>query len=243
MRTFLRVRASEHGKHLIRLAGPIVNCYLVREDEGLTLVDCGIAGSATAILSAARSIGAPIRRLAITHAHWDHIGSLDELVKALPETELLVGARESRLGAGNFTLDPPEPEGRLRRIVYRRFDSKPDHLLQPGDVVGSLEVVAAPGHTPGQIAFYDHRDRTLICGDAYLTVGKVFVCSEAVLRFPLPALVGTWHAPTAVDTARALRVLGPNRLASGHGPVVENPAAAMDEALDRVSGSRGQTGG
>jgi glyoxylase-like metal-dependent hydrolase (beta-lactamase superfamily II) len=39
--------------------------------------------------------------------------------------------------------------------------------LAPGERVGSLEVIDAKGHTPGQIVLLDTRDRTLICGDAY----------------------------------------------------------------------------
>jgi len=35
-----------------------VNCYLVREDDGLTLIDTGISGSAPAILAAARPLRA-----------------------------------------------------------------------------------------------------------------------------------------------------------------------------------------
>jgi hypothetical protein len=51
-------------------------------------------------------------------------------------------------------------------------------------------------------------------------------------RFPLPAM-STWHRPTALETARALRALDPARLAAGHGKVVEAPGAAMDRAIAR----------
>jgi glyoxylase-like metal-dependent hydrolase (beta-lactamase superfamily II) len=112
---------------------------------------------------------------------------------------------------------------------------RPDTLLESGDRVGALEVVDAKGHTPGQIGLLDTRDGTLICGDAYLTVGRPFVCTEPVLRFPVPALIGLWHRPSAVASARALRALDPVRLATGHGRVVEAPGAAMDEALARAS--------
>ncbi len=53
-------------------------------------------------------------------------------------------------------------------------------------------------------------------------------------RFPLPALA-TWHRPTALATARALRALDPARLAVGHGRTVESPGAAMDAAIARAS--------
>ncbi len=58
-----------------------VNCYLVREDDGLTLVDTMIPGSQKKILAAAERLGAPIKRIVLTHAHGDHIGSLDALAR------------------------------------------------------------------------------------------------------------------------------------------------------------------
>ena len=227
-------RATQHGPNLIQITRLVTNCYLVREDDGLTLIDCLWPGSGAAILAAAEDAGDPILRIALTHAHHDHTGALEPLRKALPESELLVGARERRLLEGDFGLLPGEPTGNLRRFVYRPRDVRPDRLLESGDRVGSLEVVDAKGHTPGQIAFLDTRDGTLICGDAYLTVGKPFVCNERVLRFPVPALAGLWHGPTAVGSARALRTLEPARLATGHGRVVERPVEAMEEALTRV---------
>jgi glyoxylase-like metal-dependent hydrolase (beta-lactamase superfamily II) len=48
--------------------------------------------------------------------------------------------------------------------------------------------------------------------------------------------MATWHRPTALETARKLRELDPDRLAPGHGKVLENPGAAMDRAIARASG-------
>ena len=230
----LPTKVTQHGPYLIQITRLVTNCYLVREDDGFTLIDCFWPGSAAVILDAAEDAGDSIRRIALTHAHHDHTGSLEPLCNALPDSDLLVGARESRLLNGDFRLLSGEPAGKLRRFVYRQRDVQPDGLLESGDRVGSLEVVDAKGHTPGQIGFLDTRDGTLICGDAYLTVGKPFVCSERVVRFPFPALVGTWHGPTAVASARALLTLEPARLASGHGDVLERPVAAMREALARA---------
>ena len=231
--------STRHGEHLIQVTRAVTNCFLVREGDGLTLVDCLWPGSAGRILAAAAEAAAPIRRIALTHAHHDHTGSLERLRARLPEAELAVGARESRILSGDLTLDPTEPRGRLSRWVYRARDARPDTLLELGDRVGSLEVVDARGHTPGQIAFLDTRDATLIAGDAYLTVGDPFVCNEPVLRFPIPALLGLWDGPSAVASARRLRELAPSRLATGHGRVVENPGAAMDRAIARAEARSG----
>src|SRR5918998_2650473 len=209
----------------------LVNAYLVAEDDGLTLVDTMLPRSQKQILAAADALGAPIRRIALTHAHGDHIGSLDALAAALPDADVLISTRDARLLAKDMTLDPGEPEAKLRGD-YRGARTRPTRTLAPGDRVGSLEVVAAPGHTPGQVAFLDLRDRTLYCADAFSTLGGVATSAKANWRFPLPALA-TWHKPTALQTARALRARDPARLAPGHGRVVEAPGPAMDRAIAR----------
>jgi glyoxylase-like metal-dependent hydrolase (beta-lactamase superfamily II) len=205
----------------------LVNAYLVREDDGLTLVDTMIPWSSKPILEAAKAAGAPIVRIALTHAHADHIGSLDALAQALPGVQVLISSRDARLLAKDKTMDPGEPK---LRGTYPGAKTRPTSTFEPGDRVGSLEVIASPGHTPGHVAFFDPRDGTLLCGDAYSTLGGVATSAKANPRFPLPAMA-TWHKPTALASARALRTLDPARLAPGHGAIVEAPGAAMDRAL------------
>jgi glyoxylase-like metal-dependent hydrolase (beta-lactamase superfamily II) len=214
----------------------LVNAFLVGEEDGLTLVDTTIAGGAGAILRAAGRLGQPIVRIALTHAHGDHIGQLDALAAALPEAEVLISGRDARLLAKDMTPDPDEPADAKPRGGYPGAATRPTRTLTPGELVGSLEVVAAPGHTPGHVAFLDRRDGTLIAGDAYSTLGGVSTTARANWRFPLVAMA-TWHRPTALRTARALRALDPVRLAAGHGPVIDNPGRAMDAAITRAQRS------
>lgn len=206
-----------------------VNCYLVREADGLTLIDTTIGGSTSAILAAAERMGAPIARIALTHAHLDHVGSLDALHAALPAAEILVPDREARFLAGDRTLEPDETEGKLRGS-WKTCTTQPTRVLQPGDRVGSLEVVSSPGHTPGHVAFFDTRDRALIAGDAFQTRGGIAVSGVIRPLFPFPAM-GTWHKPTALTSARALRALDPTVLAVGHGAMLTDPVPAMDAAI------------
>jgi glyoxylase-like metal-dependent hydrolase (beta-lactamase superfamily II) len=211
-----------------------VNVYLVEEDDGLTLVDTAIPGSAKAIRAAADKLGRPIVRIALTHAHGDHVGSLDALAKTLPGIEIAISERDARLLAKNTTTDPGEPPEAKMRGSYPGTRTRPTRTLTAGDRVGSLEVVAAPGHTPGHVAFLDTRDRTLIAGDAFSTIGGVATSAKANPLFPLPVMA-TWHKPTALESARVLRALEPSRLAVGHGPIVDAPGAAMDKAIARAA--------
>jgi glyoxylase-like metal-dependent hydrolase (beta-lactamase superfamily II) len=209
-----------------------VNCYLVREDDGLTLVDTMLPRSGKQILAAASRAGAPITRIVLTHAHGDHIGSLDELHAALPDAEVIISARDARLLAKDKSLDPGEPGKNVGRGSFPGASTAPTRTVNAGDRIGSLEVIASPGHTPGHIALLDTRDKTLICGDAYSTLGGVATTAKGSWRFPLPAFAA-WDKPTALESAKALRALDPARLAPGHGKIVESPGAAMDKAIAR----------
>jgi glyoxylase-like metal-dependent hydrolase (beta-lactamase superfamily II) len=208
-----------------------VNCYLVREDDGLTLVDSMVGGSSKKILAAAERLGAPIKRIALTHAHGDHIGSLDALAEALPGVEVIISTRDARLLVKDVSLDPDEPQDKIRGSVSGA-KTEPTRTVTAGDRVGSLEVIAAPGHTPGHIAFLDTRDRTLICGDAFTTIGGVATTAKGPFVFPLAAMA-TWHKPTELESAKALRKLDPARLAPGHGKIVESPGPQMEAAIAR----------
>jgi glyoxylase-like metal-dependent hydrolase (beta-lactamase superfamily II) len=210
----------------------LVNAYLVGENDGLTLIDTMIGRSASKIIAGAEAVGAPIVRILLTHAHADHIGSLDALKQRLPEADVIVSARDSRLLAKDMSLDPDEPKDKLRG-GYPGAETKPDRTVQAGDRVGSLEVIATPGHTPGHVALLDSRDRTVYCGDVYSTLGGVATSAKLNPRFPL--VLFTWHRPTELESARALRALEPTQLAPGHGRVVASPLQAMDRAIARGS--------
>jgi glyoxylase-like metal-dependent hydrolase (beta-lactamase superfamily II) len=227
------MKITQHGAYLTQLTRYAalfpVNCYLVREEGGLTLIDAGLPGGAPATLAAAQRIGLPITRIVLTHAHYDHTGSLDALHAALPEAEVAISARDARLLAGDQSLDPGEAQTPIKGSPAK-CATRPTRLLADGELVGSLRVVASPGHTPGHIALYDTRDGSLIAGDALQTRGGIAVAGVVRALFPFPAM-GTWHLPTALQSAERLRDLRPSRLAVGHGRVLEDPVAAMEAAI------------
>lgn len=224
------MKIKAHGKYLVQLSKlGMVNCYFVLEEDGLTLIDTMTAGSGQQIIEAARQLGKNIVRILLTHAHADHAGALDELHAALPQAKIMLLEREARLLAGNTELEAHEAQVPLKGS-YPPITTKPTQLLREGEHVGSLRVLATPGHTPGHASFLDERDQTLIVGDAFQTLGGTAVAGTVRLLFPFPAF-GTWHKLSALESARKLRYQEPSRLATGHGPVLENPLRSMDGAI------------
>src|SRR6516162_2165456 len=125
-----------------------VSAYLVREDDGFTLVDTTVGGGAQGLIAAARNAGGEIRRIALTHGHGDHAGSLDALVQQLGDgVEVLIPELDARILAGEKVVEGKLPGG------WPNVKTVPQVRLNGGDRIGSLEVIASPGHTPGHVAF------------------------------------------------------------------------------------------
>jgi glyoxylase-like metal-dependent hydrolase (beta-lactamase superfamily II) len=217
------MRATTITEDLVQLTRlRFVNAYLVREDDGFTLVDTTLPGAADALVAAARDAGGEIRRIVLTHGHGDHVGSLDALKQRLG-VPVYMPEIDARIHAGETPY-----EGKLRGS-WPKLKTVPDVLIGHGARIGSLEVVASPGHTPGHVSLLDTRDRALLAGDAIVTLGGVSV-PHRPSRFPLVWLA-TWDRPKARESGRALRALEPALVAAGHGKVVREPAAALERAL------------
>ncbi|MEX1018645.1 MAG: MBL fold metallo-hydrolase [Litorilinea sp.] len=227
------MKLTQHGENLWQLTRlGAFNSYFVREADGLTLIDTNLGGTHKDIVQAAQQIGLPITRITLTHAHGDHVGSLDEIVALTPHAEVVFAQRTEAFLQGDLTLLSHEPQHKLRGSFVTR-STRAQRYLAHGDQFGSLQVVAVPGHAPDLIAFFDTRDGTLIGGDAFQTKAGIAVAGVMRWLFPFPALA-TWHPPTALASAQILRDLNPARLAVGHGPVIENPDAAMAQAIAKA---------
>lgn len=177
-----------------------VNCYFIEEEDSLTLIDAALPYSAKYILQAMQQVGKKITRIVLTHAHKDHVGALDRLKQALPDCLVYISKRDARLLEGDFTLDKDEPKTSIKGGFPKALKTRADILLQEGDRIGSLLALAAPGHTPGSMAFLDMRNGSLIAGDAFQTTGGIAVSGQLRLRFPFPAMA-TWNKRKALESA------------------------------------------
>lgn len=208
-----------------------VNCYLVEEEDSLTLIDAALPFSVKGIIRAAEQIGKPLKRIVLTHAHDDHVGALDALKQQLNDVQVYISRRDHRLLQGDQSLDPEEKQTPIRGGVPKTIQTKADVLLDEQDRVGSLLAISAPGHTPGSMAFLDTRDNALIAGDAFQTRGGVAVSGQLRPWFPFPALA-TWNKEAALASASKLAAYRPSLLAVGHGRMLRNPGPALQRAIE-----------
>jgi len=121
------------------------NCWIVGDDVGGARVVIDPADEAPRILEELG--GAPVALVVLTHAHFDHIGAVSEV---LAETHAPLAAHP--LDA--VSLSTAEGTGGAM-FGFTHTAPQPDRLLEDGDVidVGALRITVlhTPGHTPGGI--------------------------------------------------------------------------------------------
>ncbi|HEY0875483.1 MAG TPA: MBL fold metallo-hydrolase [Vicinamibacterales bacterium] len=84
-----------------------------------------------------------------------------------------------------------------------------------------LRAIHTPGHAPDHFCFFDESSGDLLCGDLARIGGTVVI----------PASRGG-DLREYLDSLRRIRDLNPARLLPAHGPVIEDPAALIDEYLE-----------
>jgi glyoxylase-like metal-dependent hydrolase (beta-lactamase superfamily II) len=84
----------------------------------------------------------------------------------------------------------------------------------------SLRIIPTPGHSPDHLCFFEEHSGDLYCGDLARSGGTILI----------PASRGGDLA-RYLDSLRRVRALAPRRLLPGHGPIVDDPIALIDEYL------------
>ncbi len=152
-----------------------INSFAFEDDDGsVTLVDAGLRGATGGLVRALASIGKEprdVRRILLTHAHFDHTGGAARL---RAKTGARVHVHESDVDFVRLGRRPPVSAGRpLARVLAHATMAPPrcpvDVTFAEGDVIpvaGGIRVLHTPGHTPGHASFLHQRSGVLVTGDA-----------------------------------------------------------------------------
>jgi glyoxylase-like metal-dependent hydrolase (beta-lactamase superfamily II) len=230
------VGVSSHVFYLRTLMANVVFVSDERQQGGeprWVLVDAGMPGYASTIADAARLLfGRSARPSAVilSHGHFDHVGSLDDLLRTWGDVPVYAHPLELPYLAGRSVYPPPDPlvGGGLFSLVSRAFPwvganlaTRVEALPESGAVPGlpGWRWLHTPGHSPGHVSLFRESDRTLVAGDAVTTVKQESVVAVVTQHRRV-------HGPPAYftidwDQARAsvgrLADLEPSALVTGHG--------------------------
>ena len=194
-----------------------INAYVI----GDVIVDAGLASSAKKIVAAVA--GRSVRAHALTHAHVDHAGGSRRLVDAL-ELPLWAPAGD----AGDVRSgEPAVPESRLKGLMVfmAGFDGVDvaRELREGDEVAAGFVVVDAPGHSPGQIAYWRESDRVLLTGDVVTNMNLL----TTAVGLHLPPNLLTIDPARNRESARKVAALEPEVVGFGHGPVLRGAASKL----------------
>lgn len=203
--------------------------YLVRGEAGMAVIDPGYTSSAPAVLAFLDSLDIPpgaLEWVILTHHHIDHAGTALAVCHA-------TGARLAIHRADAPYLRAQRP--RERMTFWGLVDRLPQRWapylvscadcevkgLEDGDVICGLQVIHAPGHTPGSICLWSSTESALFSGDV--------LNNERGIRTP-PWTVNHSHA-IARSAPERLRGLRYERAYFGHGPAILEQADRRVEAF------------
>ena len=214
-----------------------VHAFLIDTGDGLLLVDTLFDPIPNIIADQIYRIGgtlSSLRTIVLTHAHRSHLGGLAAL-KRLSGATVYAHAWEKDIIAGERKAQAVSwwPQTPLATFHYQLGNnlgvtSHPpcavDQTVADGDHLGPLEVIHAPGHSPGHLAFYLPEQRVLFTGDAVVTS---------------PRFVGGWPAFSLnprqqAETLRRLTEYDVEVIAVGHGEPIRRQAKVRLQSL--VSG-------
>ncbi|GAA1825831.1 MBL fold metallo-hydrolase [Agromyces salentinus] len=172
-----------------RLEHAYVNCYLLEEQDALTIVDTAHPRTWRPIVQAITALGRrpeDVRAIVLTHAHFDHLGFAGR-ARAEWGVPIFAHAEEDELAAHPYSYAHENPRliypirhpkaipalvGMMRagalsvRGVTGLVPMLPGEVL---DVPGHPRVVFTPGHTFGHCALSLPAADAVLSGDALVT--------------------------------------------------------------------------
>ena len=207
-----------------------VNAFLLADEDGITLIDSGLANRKETFLRALselrRSPG-ELKHIALTHHHTDHTGNLAALVKA-SGAEVWVHPLEAPIVRGEVPLPWSNPKSTMLKMlwpvvgrlsIYNSLaPAQVDHEVADGQglpMAGGMKAVHTPGHTAGHMCYLVQRHGgVLFVGDA----------ATNILGLRPPLGMSTLDMAQAKDSIRKLAALEFEVACFGHGRVLKEQA-------------------
>ena len=159
--------------------------YLLDTKEGLILIGATMSQTADMLIDSIKSSGFDpknIRRLLITHAHYDQCGGA-KAIHDLSGCEIWLGKHDEFFFTQRrdmIMFEKTVPDFPITN--FYDYDS----VIDCGDI--QIRPLHCPGHTPGTTSFFfdiQHKGRVLTCGH-HGGIGSSFLARDVMARSGIP---------------------------------------------------------
>ncbi len=199
-----------------------IQVWLVKDEDGLILVDAGIPPMAKGILNAIEKVNAgPLKQILLTHGHPDHVGSL-KIILEKNSVPLYAHMKEIPYVEGEKPYHPFKKAkvGVKPSIIVPLLEVGNDKI----EDVGRLTPFFTPGHTSGHVSYYHNEDQVLIGGDLFMARSK---------RLRRPLSFFTSNKREAIESGSLIKRLQPELLTVTHGGEIARAYEQYDDYYKR----------
>ncbi|AOZ94085.1 MBL fold metallo-hydrolase [Paenibacillus crassostreae] len=197
-----------------------IHVWIVKDEDGVTLVDAGIPFMAKGIQQFIETLNAgPLKRVMLTHGHGDHTGAI---LKILNVTQVPIFAHRIEIPYIEGELPYPRRKKAAISIPKQITQALPETNQGVLQTMGGLTPYLTPGHSPGHVVYYHQQDQVLLAGD-------LFTAKKGELRKPMAMF--TADMTEAIRSSSIVREIKPLRLEVCHGSSVLQPANQLDTYL------------
>lgn len=142
------------------------NCYIVSDDDSNAVI-FDPCEHGRELYSYLETQELKLCAVIITHAHFDHIYGLTDLIDEAEECGVSVPVYIHANDADAMASETKNLSAPLFHTPYKYTGIL--EKLMDGDVVNvgglSFKVLSCPGHTPGSACYYEEKENTLFAGD------------------------------------------------------------------------------
>jgi hydroxyacylglutathione hydrolase len=137
------------------------NCTIIADIDAAEAIVVDPGGDADSIIEKCVELGVKIKKIILTHGHFDHILAADEIRKKC-EVEIFLNEGD------RWLFENIDEQGKLFGLDLKNtgtYDQNLEHQQMHQCGASQIETLHTPGHSPGSVCFHLEKEKLLFSGD------------------------------------------------------------------------------
>ncbi len=137
------------------------NCSIIADEDAAEAIVVDPGGDADSIVKKCTELGVKIKKIILTHGHFDHILAADSIRKKC-DVEIFLNEGD------RWLFENIDEQGKLFGLDLQNtgtFDKNLEHQQMHHCGATQIETLHTPGHSPGSVCFHLEKEKMLFSGD------------------------------------------------------------------------------